>query len=107
MMKLIFISILINASLKTANPVEHDDGDFLRDFHLLANMNGLKNLHSIKTILMKYVRSRFPHTDKYQHTRIVKALIHKIKEKILKEIRKENLKSKLLAKEEMLIRMLK
>eukprot|EP00092_Neocalanus_flemingeri_P108530 GFUD01139399.1.p1 GENE.GFUD01139399.1~~GFUD01139399.1.p1 ORF type:complete len:106 (+),score=30.35 GFUD01139399.1:58-375(+) len=96
--------ILINTSIMTANPVETRSG---KEILLLEMREDLRNIHSIKTILKRYVESQFPHREKHQKTRILKALVHKIKGKILKVIRRENLKMSWLAKEDMLARMLK
>ena len=89
-----------------AKPVKVGE-DFLNDIQLLAKKDDFRKIHTMETILMKYVESKFPHIDRHQQTRILKTLVHKIKGKIIREIMRENLKSPWLAKEDMLARMLK
>ena len=101
------IIIFIQASTLTAIPVEDKVGkDFLGDLQMLVKKDGLKKTDSIKTILMKYVETKFPHIDRHQQTRILKAVVRKIKGRILMGMKKENLKSPWQAKEDMLARML-
>ena len=103
---IVLIIIFINASTMKAKPVKVRE-DFLNDIQLLAKKDDFRKIHTMETILMKYVESKFPHIDRHQQTRILKVVIHMIKGKILREIMKENLKSPWQAKEDMLARMLK
>ena len=109
-MKLVIFSIIIiiNSSIMSANPLQNKVGeDFLGKLHLLAKKDDLRNIHSMKAILMKYVNAKFPHLDKHRQTKILKTLVHKINKKIIIEIRKENLRNSWMAKGDMLARMLK
>ena len=105
---LVTIIVIINASTLTAKPVENKiDNDFFGELQLFAKTDGLRKMPSIKTILRKYVESKFPHIERHQQTKILKTMIQTIKEKLLKEMMKENLKSPWLGKDDMLARMLK
>ena len=104
---LITVIIIINTSTLTARPLENKVGeDFFGDLQLFVKKDGLSKIPSIKTILRKYVESKFSHIDRPQQTRILKTMVQKIKEKLLREIMKENLKSPWLGKEDMLARIL-
>ena len=89
--------ILINGPTAKANPVENQVvEDFLEELQLLS--------HNTNKILKKYVESQFPHiVDSHQQTRIMKALVRRIKGKIHLEI----LKTPFLAKEDLLSIMMK
>ena len=109
-MKFLILSLIVILHLSSisARPLEHQRGeDFLADLYLLAKNKGQMNIFSIKAMLVKYVETKYPDMDKTRHSRIVKVLSYKIREKILMEIKKKNLRSPWLAKEDMLARMLK
>ena len=109
---LILINILINGSTartKTATHVENQIVEnILEDLQLLTKTDSLRKSHDINKILMNYVKSKFPHIeDTSQQSRIMNALVRRIKGKILIEIIRENLKTPLLAKEDLLSIMIK
>jgi hypothetical protein len=109
-MKFLILSVIVILHLSSIStrPVEHQRGeDFLTDLYLLAKNDGQINIFSLKTMLLKYVETKYPDMDKTRKSRILKVLAYKIREKILMEIKKKNLRSPWLAKEDMLARMLK
>ena len=108
---LILINIFINGSTAIAKTATHVENqiveDFLEDLHLLTKTDVRKS-HDINEILMDYVESKYPQiVDSQQQSRIMNALLQKIKGKILMEIIRENLKTPLLAKEDLLSIMIK
>ena len=108
---LILINIFINGSTAIAKTATHVENqiveDILEDLHLLTKTDVRKS-HDINEILMDYVESKYPQiVDSQQQSRIMNALLQKIKGKILMEIIRENLKTPLLAKEDLLSIMIK
>ena len=102
-MKLFLLTVFILAHLVTleAKPVVSNAGaNFLGNLHLLAKKGGMSN---IRSILRTYVKRHYPNKTETQYKRMLKTLVHKIRGKILWEIRKKNTWQ---AKDDMLARML-
>ena len=109
-MKFLIVSLIVILHLSSifTRPLPHQRGeDYMADLHLLAKNEGQMNIFSMKTMLLKYVETRYPDMEKTRKSRILKVLAYKIREKILMEIKKKNFRSPWLAKEDMLARMLK
>ena len=109
-MKFLILSVIVILHLSSIStrPLRNQRGeDFLTDLFLLAKNKGQMNIFSIKTMLFKYVETKYPGMEKTRKSRILKVLAYKIREKITMEIKKKNHRSPWLAKEDMLARMLK
>ena len=109
-MKFLILSLIVILHLSSIStrPLKKQRGeDFLADLYLLAKNEVKMNIFSIKTMLLKYVETKYPDMEKTRKSRILKVLAYKIREKILMEINKKNHRSPWLAKEDMLARMLK
>ena len=73
-MKFLILSVIVILHLSSIStrPVEHQRGeDFLTDLYLLAKNEGQINIFSLKTMLVKYVGTKYPGMEKTRHSRIV------------------------------------
>ena len=105
---IVFIIIIINTAIISTQPLTTNHSqDIHEELILLAKHGHLRNIQSMKAVLMKYVNSQFPHLQKHRQRKILTILVEKIRNIVSSETRKKPSKDSWMAKGDRLARMLK
>ena len=105
---IVVIMIMVNTAIISTHPLTANHSEDIHDdLIILAKQGHLRNIHSIKSVLTKYVNTKFQHLPKYRQRKILTILVQKIQNIVNIETGKKPNTNTWMAKGDMLARMLK